>query len=190
MCYMRNKPQKGLKTVPGKSSLERTLLTEQLDHYRLQRHDFFNHWQVIKGYLQLGKADRALLYMQEGISGLEAEQDIGQIPQEIVGAILLGLVVELRKEGLWVEVQLDSALKKERFWQEFWQEEYGEVLYGYTKECVKAIFKRYKGLEEPVVEIKLGTGEALCSLSLLDDDKVVWKQSCCYKDSEQQFIAQ
>jgi len=176
--------------VPGKSSLEQTLLAEQLDHYRLQRHDFLNHWQVIMGYLQLGKVDRALLYMQEGVCGLEAEQNIGQIPQEIVGAILLGFVIELRKEGLWVEVQLDSALKKNDFWQDFWQEEYGEVLYGYTKECLAAIFQRYKGSEEPVVEIKLGTGEIFCRVSLLDDDKVVWEQSCCYENSQLEIVAQ
>lgn len=161
-----------------KPSLERTLLAEQLDHYRLQRHDFLNHWQVIMGYLQLGKADRALLYLQDGISGLDAEQQIGQIPQEMAGAILLGFVIELRKEGLLVEVQLDSFLKKEVFWQEFWQEEYGEVLYGYTKECLAIVFERFQGLEEPVVEIDVVYTETLsCRISLLDDDKVVWEQS-------------
>lgn len=158
-------------------SLERTLLAEQLDHYRLQRHDFLNHWQVIMGYLQLGKADRALLYMQDGITGLDAEQQIGQIPQEVAGAILLGFVIGLRKEGLLVEVQLDSTIKKEVFWQEFWQEEYGEVLCGYTKEWLAAIFERYQGLEEPIVEIDVEYTETFsCRISLLDDDKVVWNQ--------------
>ena len=161
----------------NKLSLEQTLLAEQLDHYRLQRHDFLNHWQVIMGYLQLGKADRALIYMQEGISGLEVEQEIGQIPQEIVGAILLSLVIELRKEGLYVEVQLDSTLKKDEFWQDFWHEEYGEVLYGYTKECSAAIRKGHRDLEEPIIEIELKRTERLgCRISLLDDDRVIWEQ--------------
>lgn len=163
--------------MPGKSSLERTLLAEQLDHYRLQRHDFLNHWQVIMGYLQLGKADRALLYMQEGVSGLEAEQQIGQIPQEIVASTLLGFIIALRKEGIWVEIELEKLLKEEVFWQEFWLEEYGEVLYGYTRECLAIIFERYKGLEEPVVEVKLGSGKAFSIISLFDDDRLVWEQS-------------
>lgn len=32
---------------------------------RLQRHDFLNHLQVIQGFLQLGKTDRALRYMED-----------------------------------------------------------------------------------------------------------------------------
>ena len=107
--------------MPDKPSLERILLAEQLQHYRQQRHDFLNHWQVIMGYLQLGKTDRALLYMQEGVAGLESEQLIGQIPQEIVASSLLGFVIALRKEGLWVEIELENSLKREAFWQEFWQ---------------------------------------------------------------------
>ncbi|AGA70437.1 hypothetical protein Desdi_3032 [Desulfitobacterium dichloroeliminans LMG P-21439] len=166
--------------MPDKSSLERTLLAEQLDHYRLQRHDFLNHWQVIMGYLQLGKADRALLYMQEGVKGLEVEQQIGQIPQDIVVASLLGLVIALRKEGLWVDVQLESSLKKEEFWQGFWQKEYGEALFGYTKECLAAILKSHRGLEDPVIEIDLCSTESFgCRIALFDDERVIWEQSLC-----------
>ncbi|MEL1133955.1 Spo0B domain-containing protein [Desulfitobacterium sp. THU1] len=161
-----------------KPTIERLLLAEQLSHYRLQRHDFLNHWQVIMGYLQLGKADRALLYMQEGVGGLEAEQQIGQIPQDIVSASLLGLVIDLRKEGLWVEIQLASPVKKEEFWQEFWQEEYGEAVFGYTKECLAAILNSFQGLEDPVVEIDLWGAESFgCRISLLDDEKVIFEHS-------------
>lgn len=31
---------------------------------RLQRHDFINHLQVIHGFLQLGKTERAMEYME------------------------------------------------------------------------------------------------------------------------------
>lgn len=32
---------------------------------RIQRHDFINHAQVIHAFLQLGKADRAMRYIEE-----------------------------------------------------------------------------------------------------------------------------
>lgn len=32
---------------------------------RLQRHDFVNHAQVIHAYLQLGKSDRAMQYIED-----------------------------------------------------------------------------------------------------------------------------
>lgn len=166
-----------MKIVPEKPSLERILLAEQLKFYRLQRHDFLNHWQVIMGYLQLNKVDKALLYMQEGIAGLETEQLIGQIPQEIVVSILLGFVIPLRTEGILVELELENNLKKEDFWREFWQEEYGELLYGYTKECLATILELYKGLEIAIVELKLKAGEDFCSISLLDDDTLIWSGS-------------
>jgi len=32
---------------------------------RIQRHDFINHLQVIHAFLQLGKVDRAIAYIEE-----------------------------------------------------------------------------------------------------------------------------
>lgn len=162
--------------MPRKLSLERLLLKDQLDHYRLQRHDFLNHWQVIMGYLQLGKADKALSYMRVGINGLEAEQQVGQIPQETVAAILLSLVISLRKEEIPVEVELDNRMKEVNFWEEFWQEEYGQALYGYTRESLTDLFELRTGLREPCVLVQLKEIKHFtCYLRLWDGERVVWE---------------
>ena len=162
--------------MPDKLPLERLLLKDQLDHYRLQRHDFLNHWQVIMGYLQLDKADKALSYMRKGIDGLEAEQQIGQIPQETVAAILLSLVISLHKEEIPVEVELDTQMKEANFWEEFWQEEYGQALYGYTRESLTDLFERRIGLNEPCVLIQFKeTNHFTCYLRLWDGERVVWE---------------
>jgi hypothetical protein len=162
--------------VPDKPSLEQTLLKEQLDYYRLQRHDFLNHWQVIMGYLQLGKADRALNYMRNGINDLEAEQQIGQIPQGIVAAILMSFVITLRKEAILVDVELDNRVKEANFWEEFYQEEYGQALYGYTRKCLIDLLKWRNGLEEPLVLLQFeGTNDFTCTIRLSDGDQIVWE---------------
>lgn len=162
--------------MPDNLPLERLLLKDQLDHYRLQRHDFLNHWQVIMGYLQLGKEDKALSYLREGINGLEAEQQVGQIPQETVAAILLSLVISLRKEEIPVEVDLDTRMKEANFWEEFWQEEYGQALYGYTRESLTDLFERRIGLKEPCVLIQFKeTNHFTCYLRLWDGERVVWE---------------
>jgi hypothetical protein len=129
-------------------SLVHILLREQLEYYRLQRHDFMNHGQVIMGYLQLGKADKALEYMREMIGDFEAEQAAGQIPQETVGAIILGLILALRKEQFPVDFYLDEQMKSSEFWKEFWREEYGQALYGYTRECIRNLYDTYREADE------------------------------------------
>ena len=37
---------------------------------KLQRHDFLNHIQVIQGFLQLGKPDKALNYIEKIIEDI------------------------------------------------------------------------------------------------------------------------
>lgn len=163
--------------MPEKQSLERTLLAEQLNFYRLQRHDFLNHWQVIMGYLQLGKVDRALSYMREGLNELEAEQIVGQIPHEMVSAILLGFVISLRKEEVKVEVELTDRIKDANYWKEFGLEEYGQALYGYTNKCLTYLLKQKKGLENPRVWIQLQEAKGFsCQLSLYDTQNLIWEE--------------
>ncbi|HWQ42387.1 MAG TPA: Spo0B domain-containing protein [Desulfosporosinus sp.] len=51
------------------SEVEHVLLSELLQWYSLQRHDFLNHWQVIMGNLQLNQSEKALAYMRETVAG-------------------------------------------------------------------------------------------------------------------------
>ena len=112
------------------------LLSDQLAHYRLQRHDFLNHWQVVMGYLQLKKPDQALDYLHRYMPQFQAEQAVAQIPHPVAGAILLGLIVELKKCELNVSMNLAEDLKSPDYWKSRWREEYSEPFYGYTKECL------------------------------------------------------
>ncbi len=50
-------------------------LAQLLDLYRLQRHDFLNHFQVAMGYIQLGKGQAALDYLRQA-----AEQAVQMAP--------------------------------------------------------------------------------------------------------------
>jgi|GEM_PF-784091 len=65
-------------------------LSDLLNLLRVQRHDFLNHLQVISGFLQLGKADRAIDYIRQ-ISG--DIQEAGKLMQlgmpNLVATILL-----------------------------------------------------------------------------------------------------
>jgi hypothetical protein len=164
--------------MPDQPSLELMLLRDQLEHYRLQRHDFLNHWQVIMGYLQLGKTESALNYMKKGLNGLMAEQNIGQIPQEAVAAVFLSFVIELRKEAVEVTVELDHWVKDANFWEEFWQEEYAQALYGYTKDSLNYLMARKPGLKEPQLVIRLNRDKPLvCELTLRDGEPEIWVDS-------------
>jgi sensor histidine kinase regulating citrate/malate metabolism len=43
--------------------------TESVELLRIQRHDFINHLQVIHALLQLGRAEKALTYIEELAKG-------------------------------------------------------------------------------------------------------------------------
>lgn len=159
-------------------NLERILLKEQLGYYRLQRHDFLNHNQVIMGYLQLGKSEKALEYMRREIRGLEAEQAAGQIPHGTAGAIILGFIISLQKEEIPVDFYLEKQMKTEIYWKEFWQEEYGQALYGYTRECTQILCEKYRGIDEVYPDVYLnleGCNGFFFHLKVMQGEEVIWE---------------
>ncbi len=117
------------------SSLDKKLLFEQLENYQIQRHDFLNNFQVIRGYLQLKMPEKALGYIDEALDGLHAQQEIYKISQKTMRAILLSWYFELRLKGVPMEITFPPEMQQDEFWENQWQEEYAEQLYGYTKEC-------------------------------------------------------
>jgi len=127
------------------SELEQVLLTEMLQWYRLQRHDCLNHWQVIMGNLQLNKAEKALEYMRETVIAPKEEQKISLLVQPHLAGILLGFVLRLRSASVMASINYPEDMKKEEFWQDHWREEYGEALYGYTKECLEFVSNLAEG---------------------------------------------
>ncbi len=67
------------------------LLAELLGLYRLQRHDVLNHFQVVMGYLQLGKSAAALDYLRQATADIMATAPLSRVtpPQAAVELMLL-----------------------------------------------------------------------------------------------------
>lgn len=123
------------------SKLEQVLLSELLQWYRLQRHDFMNHWQVIMGNLQLNRPEEALSYMQQTAAASLEEQKIAQIPEPSLEAILLGFMIRLSQGKVAASIDFPEEMKQKDFWKDHWREEYVEGLYGYTTECMAVVFQ-------------------------------------------------
>ncbi|HHV65138.1 MAG TPA: histidine kinase [Peptococcaceae bacterium] len=121
------------------SDLTNILLTEQLNNFQLQRHDFLNNFQVIKGYLQMDMPQKALEYLDEVILELRTQQEIYKLGQKTLLAIFMSWYFRLRLQGVEMTVSFPPEMKKEEFWQGRWQEEYAEEFYGYTRECADSI---------------------------------------------------
>jgi len=158
------------------SEVEHILLSELLQWYRLQRHDFLNHWQVIMGNLQLGQPEKALAYMREMIAEPAEEQKIAQIPVPQFAAILLSFIIRLREKNILATIDFPEEMKQEDFWQDHWREEYVAGLYGYTKECIE-VSSDYRGqsgkLNAEVFLYDEPRGLS-CQFILLDEENVLW----------------
>lgn len=157
------------------SEVERLLLREQLGWYRLQRHDFLNHWQVVMGYVQLGQNDRALAYIRETLSGQEAEQEAGQLEHPVLAALLLGLIVQLRQAEILVKLVVPSGMKQEIYWNELWREEYADLFYGYTRECLADFSVHIDKQEGMRVKLELNPEEVgfSCRAQLYNSDVIL-----------------
>lgn len=133
------------------SQVDKLLIAELLEAYRLQRHDFLNHWQVVSGYMQINRGEKALQYIRSILPEFEAEQKAGQIPEELVSACVLRLIVQLHKEGIPIELKLAEGWKEQEFWTKHWREEYLEALYGYTSECLEISLSRHLPLSAVLI---------------------------------------
>lgn len=121
------------------TGIDKQLLFDQLRNYQIQRHDFLNNFQVIKGYLQLNMPQKALAYIDEVVAELHVQQMIYQINQKTLMAVLLGWLFDLRLKGIAMAFSYGPEMDTEEFWQEHWQEEYALPFNGYTKECLDLI---------------------------------------------------
>lgn len=157
------------------AEIETILLSKLLQWYRLQRHDFMNHWQVIQGYLQLQQPEKALAYMKKMLTVQVQEQKIAQIPEPALAAILLTLIIELRQREIPATLDFPEEMKKIDYWQDHWQKEYAAGLYGYTKECLEATLKA-KQLSGITAEVYLfdEPGGLACQIILGNDNVVLF----------------
>ena len=155
--------------------VEHVLLSELLQWYSLQRHDFLNHWQVIMGNLQLYQPEKALAYMRETLAVQEQEQKIALIHEPALAAILLGLIIGLRKERITTTLDFPEGMKKEDFWRDHWREDYAEGLYGYTRECLE-VSSQSRLLLNVTAEVYLfdEPGGLACQVILADEETVLF----------------
>lgn len=155
--------------------VKHVLLSELLQWYSLQRHDFLNHWQVIMGNLQLHQPEKALAYMRETLAVQEQDQKIALIHEPALAAILLGLIIGLRKEGITTTLDFPEGMKKEDFWRDHWREEYAEGLYGYTRECLE-VSSQSRLLLNVTAEVYLfdEPGGLACQVILADEETVLF----------------
>lgn len=157
------------------SEVEHVLLSELLRWYSLQRHDFLNHWQVIMGNLQLHQPEKALAYLRETVALQEQEQKIALIHEPTLAAILLGLIIGFRQEGITATIDFPEEMKKEDFWRDHWREEYVEVLYGYTRECLE-VSSQSRMLLNVMAEVYLfdEPDGLACQVILADEETVLF----------------
>jgi len=158
------------------SSFVKTLLDEQIENYRIQRHDFLNNVQVIRGYLQLNRPEKALAYIDEAIDALGPQQEIYKVGQKELLAVLMGWFFGLRLKGVEMHIHFPDEMKKENFWQERWQEEYARRFHGYTKDCVNRIplEENPEALLADIQLISTPTGFG-CKFQLLREDETVFQ---------------
>jgi hypothetical protein len=119
------------------------------------------------GYLQLNNPDKALEYMNKALQGIQNEQKIGQISNDIFRAILLGWVTRLRQQEIKTTISYPEIIKEQSYWQNNWFDEYAEAFYGYTMECMESMNIESSGLlKESHAEIIL-EGQLSCSFKFL-----------------------
>lgn len=118
------------------------------------------------GYLQLNNPEKALEYMQKALRGIQNEQKLGQIPNEIFGTILLNWVNCLRKEQIKTTINYPESMKEQGYWLNNWFDEYAVGFYGYTIECLESIKAENESLQASHAELIL-EGRLACSFRLL-----------------------
>lgn len=94
-------------------------LTRALELLRGQRHSFMNHLQVIQGWLQLDKSERAVQHITRVAERMDAEgQVLRRVEDPAVGIFLLAVALEAEPYGVTLQwrvtgpvapAQLDEA---------------------------------------------------------------------------------
>lgn len=153
--------------------IDRELLYRQLENYQIQRHDFLNNFQVIRGYLQLEMPQKAMVYIDEVIDGLRYQQQLSKIGHKSMQAILMCLFFDLRLKGVLMETTFSPEIQEIEFWEKHWQEEYAQQFYGYTKEC-SSFIPIDEDPDKLLAKISLHTyGESFqCEFELYNEEQI------------------
>jgi len=77
---------------------------------RWQRHDFLNHFQVIGGYLQLNKNERALAYLKQSVARSEHTGKLMQLKHPALALISLIKMVKAATRGITLELEVHTMM--------------------------------------------------------------------------------
>jgi len=78
---------------------------------RSMNHDYLNHFQVISGYLQLGRAQQALLYIKETVTAMHQRSALFRLPYPAVVLLLLQWQLKFREQGRVLNIECETDLK-------------------------------------------------------------------------------
>lgn len=82
---------------------------EALHLLRRQRHSFLNHLQVISGWLQLGRTDRAQQYLETVAARMTGESDVMRQTPVALSLLVLELGLEAETHGVQLNWQLGGG---------------------------------------------------------------------------------
>ena len=87
-------------------------MNDMIEVFRVQRHDFMNHLQVILGLLQLQKYDRAGQYIKEVAADMDREGALARLGAPgVVSAVLLAEVAA-GKQGVNISKNIGAGLDR------------------------------------------------------------------------------
>ncbi len=89
-------------------------MEEFLKILSVRRHDFLNHIQVISGYLQLNKIDRAKEYLVQMVDELTTESQLCNCRSAQVAVALLYLQHQALLAGVKLSVKVEATLENSR----------------------------------------------------------------------------
>lgn len=87
------------------------LLHKMIAAHRSLRHDFMNDIQVISGYLQIGQAEKALMYAKKTAGGLDLFNPLAKFSSPLLQAYFLSYLTSLSsaKDALCFEIDGDIS---------------------------------------------------------------------------------
>ncbi|HBT20422.1 MAG TPA: hypothetical protein DEA47_03535 [Peptococcaceae bacterium] len=88
---------------------------EVLELLRFQKHDNLNHFQVILGFLQLGKFDRALNYVKHTIENISQNGKIMLLGCPYLSVTLLKKQLYAQRNNIYLNFELTDRFLKQRY---------------------------------------------------------------------------
>jgi hypothetical protein len=120
------------------------ILHKMIVAHRYLRHDFMNDLQVVSGYLQIGQAEKALIYTKKLASSMEVFNPLAKLTLPLLQSYFLSYITLLSSNREYFTIIIDGDMSS---WQE---DEY------YLTRFMKDLFDPlYESIIERDLEIKM-----------------------------------